>query len=56
MKILIASQENKIDLDPEDLINFPLTLVPFYLGTADGFLAKIDKSKGMQYLTNEMEL
>ena len=56
MKILIASQENKIDLDLEDLINFPLTLVPFYLGTADGFLAKIDKSKGMQYLTNEMEL
>ena len=56
MKILIASQENKIDLDLEDLINFPLTSVPFSLGTADGFLAKTDKSKGMHYLTNETEL
>ena len=56
MKILIASQENKIDLDLEDLINFPLTSVPFYLGTADGFLTKTDKSKGMHYLTNEIEL
>ena len=52
MKILIASQENKIDLDLEEMINFPQTSVPFSLGTADGFLAKTDKSKGMHYLTN----
>ena len=40
MKILLASQENKIDLDLEELINFPLISVPFSLGTADRLIPR----------------
>ena len=36
-------------------MTYPLTPVPFSIGTADGFLAKTDKSKSFQYLTKDCE-
>ena len=32
---------------------YPLTVVPFSLATADGYLAKTDKSKAFQHLTKD---
>ena len=46
-------QEEKFSV-PE-LLSFPLTPVPFSLGTPAGYLTKTDKSKGFHYLTKEVE-
>ena len=35
------------------LMTYPLTAVPYSIGTADGFLAKTAKSKGFDYLKKE---
>ncbi|KAJ8280910.1 hypothetical protein GJAV_G00060880 [Gymnothorax javanicus] len=43
----------KVDL--RKLLTYQLTLVPCSIGLADDFLAKTDKSKGMQYLSRDME-
>ena len=40
-----------MQVDLKELMTFTLTPVPHSIGTADGFLAKTDKSKRFQYLT-----
>ena len=39
----------------EDLMNYPLTPIPYSLVTADGFFNKKDKSKGFLYLMKDVE-
>jgi hypothetical protein len=51
MKLLVKSQGGDIRLDMEGLMKFCLTPVPYCIGTADGFLAKTDKSKSFHHLT-----
>ncbi len=53
--LLIQSQMQGIKLDLQELMAYPLTPVPYSIGTADGFLAKTNKSKGYQYLTKGVE-
>ena len=49
LNLLVQSQEG-IEIDIEELMTYPLTPVPFSLGTADGYMTKNDKSKGFNYL------
>jgi hypothetical protein len=51
MKLLVKSQGGDIRLDMEGLMKFCLAPVPYCIGTADGFLAKTDKSKSFHHLT-----
>ena len=52
LNLLVRSQEGAA-IDIEDIMTYPLTHVPFCLGTADGFMTKTDKSKGLGFLTNK---
>jgi len=54
-QLFVKSQSQGLQLDLKELMTYPLTPVPFSIGTADGFLAKTDKSKSFQYLTKECE-
>ena len=54
-QLFVKSQSQGLQLDLKELMTYPLTPVLFSTGTADGFLAKIDKSKSFQYLTKECE-
>ena len=54
IQLLVKSQPNKT-VNIEELIKYPLSPVPYSLGTADGYMAKTDKSKGFQYLIKEVE-
>ena len=56
MQLLVQSQKPEINIDLADLMKYPLTPVPFSIGTADGCLAKTDKSKGLKYVTEGIEL
>lgn len=50
MQLLVRSQTPELRIDLADLMKYPLTPVPFSIGTADGCFAKTDKSKGLKYL------
>ena len=52
-QLLVKSQEKKINIDLEFIMQFQLTPVPYCLGTPDGFLAKTNKAKAFQFLTKE---
>ena len=54
-QLFVKSQSQGLQLDLKELMTYPLTPVPFSIGTADGFLAKTDKSKSFQYLTKDCE-
>lgn len=56
-KLLVKSQQlgNDEKLNLEKLMAFELTPVPFSLGSADGFLAKNDKSTGRKYIAKGWE-
>ena len=54
-QLFVKSQSLGLQLDIKELMTFPLTPVPYSIGTADGFLAKTDKSKCFSYLTKECE-
>ena len=56
MQLLVQSQRPDIQIDLGDLMQYPLTLVPFSIDTADSCLAKTDKSKGMKYLIDRKYL
>ena len=56
MQLLVQSQRPDILIDLRDLMQYPLTPLSFSIGTADGCLAKSDKSKGMKYLINGIYL
>ncbi|KAH3801966.1 hypothetical protein DPMN_155631 [Dreissena polymorpha] len=51
MQLLVQSQRPDWLINQEDLLKYSLTTVPFSIGTADGFLAKTDKSKGLKHVT-----
>ena len=55
MLSLLMQIQNKVDIDVEVLMSYPLTPVPYSLGTADGYLTKTDKSKGFDYLMKGIE-
>ena len=42
-----------LQLDPKELMTYPLTPVPYSLATADGYIAKTDKAKAFQLLTKD---
>ena len=52
---LLVQIQNKVDINVEVLMSYPLTPVPYCLGTADGYLTKTDKSKGFDYLMKGIE-
>ena len=54
LNLLVRVQQGA-DVDIEDIMKYPLTPVPFALGTADGFLTKTDKSKGLHYLSKDVD-
>ena len=51
-KMFMKSQSQGIQLDLRELLTYPLTPVPYSMGTADGFLAK---SKSFSHLTKDVE-
>ena len=52
-QLLFLSQNTRLDL--KEILKYPLTPIPFSLGTADGFLTKTDKASGYHYLTTDAE-
>ena len=56
MQLLVQSQQPDINIDLATLMKYPLTPVPFSIGTADGCLEKTDKSKGLKYITEGIDL
>lgn len=48
--LLVRSQKPEVKIDPGDLMKYPLTAVPFSIGTADDCFAKIDKPNGLKFL------
>ena len=55
LHLLMKCQKEGINLDLKELMKYPLTPVPYSIGTADGFLDKTDKSKGIQRLIKDQE-
>ena len=49
-QLLIQAQNHDQKLDLIELMSYPLTPVPYSLGTADGGLLKTNKAKGMEHL------
>ncbi len=54
IQLLVKSQaQGRINLD--ELMKYPLSSVPYSLGTTDGYMAKNDKSKGMHFLVKDID-
>ena len=53
--LLVKSQSMGLKLDLQQLMEYPLTPVPYSISTADGALAKTDKSKSMQYMLKDVD-
>ena len=51
--MLVKAQAANLQLDLEEIMKYQLTPVPYCIGTADGFLAKTDKSKALQHVTKD---
>ena len=52
-QLFVKSQNQGLQLDLKELMGYPLTVVPFSLATADGYLAKTDKAKAFHHLTKD---
>ena len=52
LQLLVKSQPN---INIEHLMTYPLSYVPCSLGTADGYMAKTDKSKGFHWLVKDID-
>ena len=52
-QLFVKSQNQGLQIDLKELMTYPLTPVLYSIGTADGYLAKTDKSKGFHCLTKE---
>lgn len=50
-QLLVLSQNQPEKLDLKEVLSYPLMPVPSSIGTADGYLLKTDKSKGLHHLT-----
>ena len=55
LHLFMKCQKEGINRDLKELMKYPLTSVPHSVGTADGLLAKTDKSKGIQRLIQDQE-
>lgn len=53
-QLFMKSQQQGLQLDMRELLTYPLTPVPYSIGTADGFLSKTDKSKSFAYLVKDI--
>lgn len=56
LQLLVKSPSHEPQTDLADMLKYPLTPYPYNTGTADGFLAKTDKSKGLKYLLKETDM
>lgn len=56
IQLLVKSQKPQNQIDMADLMKYPLTPVPCSIGSADGSLAKNDKSKGFKYLVGDTDI
>ena len=55
LKLLVQSQMQEERLSMKELMAYPLTPIPYSIGTADGRLLKTDKSKEFHFLTKDVE-
>ena len=55
-QLLVKSQCQEPKVDLAEMLKYPLTPVPYSIGTADGFLAKNEKSKGFKYLMKDTDM
>ncbi|KAL5020659.1 hypothetical protein ScPMuIL_002258, partial [Solemya velum] len=55
IQLLVKSQKPQNQIDIADLMKYPLTPVSYSIGSADGSLAKNDKSKGFKYLVEDTD-
>ena len=55
LQLLVKTQNQASQVDLQELMTYPLTPVPYSIGTSDGFLAKTDKAKGFHLLTDELD-
>ena len=54
LQLLMRCQEGgKLEID--ELMKYPLTPVPYSLGTANGFLTKTDKARGFHNITKDVD-
>jgi len=53
-QLFLRCQQLGIQVKLDELVEFPLTPVPYCLATADGFFCKTDKSTTFQHLTQGM--
>ncbi len=54
IQLLVESQaQGRVNLD--EVMKYPLSSVPYSLGTTDGYMAKNDKSKGMHSLFKDID-
>jgi hypothetical protein len=54
LQLLVKSE--KLNMNMKELLKYPLTPVPYSIGTADGFMAKTNKSKGFNYLIEDVDV
>ena len=52
-KLLVKSQYGGIRLNMKQLMTYCLTPVSYCIGTADGFLAKMNKANSFSFLTKD---
>lgn len=51
--LLVKSENQGVNINFEELMSYPLTPVPYSLATADGSLAKTDKSKAFHFISKD---
>jgi len=54
-QLLVKSQQQPDKIEMQELMKYPLMPVPSSVGTADGYLLKMDKSNGLAYLTKGVD-
>lgn len=52
-QLFIKSQVQGLQLSISELLTYLLTMTPYSITTTDGFFAKTNKAKGMNYLINK---
>ena len=55
-KLLVQSQSLEEKISMKELMTYPLTPIPYSIGTAYNMLLKTEKSKGLHFLTKDVEL
>ena len=54
-RLLVQSQCQEEKISMTKLMTYPLTPIPYSIGTADGLLLKTDEAKGFHYITKDVE-